>query len=357
MTNESVYLPAEWFPQDAILITWPHRDSAWADQLNNVEQTYLDLTSQISHYQDLIIQAHESIDLDNLIKKLHQLNGDVSRCHFVTLNSNDTWARDHGPITILKDDAPHALDFTFNGWGNKFQADLDDQLNAGLKRSGIVSEQTTIPWVLEGGSIESDGAGTLMTTEACLLNPNRNGAVKRSELELKLKSWFGVSNVLWLSEGELDGDDTDAHIDTLARFAPNNTIVYQGCQDAEDAHYPTLSAMANQLKLMTNAQGETYRLLELPFPKACLADDGHRLPATYANFLICNRQVIVPTYDDPADATAIQIIEQAFPDHLVTGVNALPLIEEHGSIHCITMQLPKGSVNFDAPFSKNPSAK
>jgi agmatine deiminase len=170
------------------------------------------------------------------------------------------------------------------------------------------------------------------------------------ELEYHFKEWFGCKQILWLEYGELEGDDTDAHVDTLARFAPNNTIIYQGCQDHNDSHFAPLVAMARQLEAQTNAEGIPYRLVELPFPSPKYAEDGHRLPATYANFLICNDQVIVPTYQDAEDKNALAAVSDAFPNHIVQGVDALPLIEEHGSIHCITMQLPEGSVNFNANF-------
>lgn len=350
MNSQHVYLPAEWHPQDAILITWPHQESAWFSMLERVEQTYLDLTCQISRYQNVVIQLHSSIDAKVLLGKLQLENANLSRLHFVRCDSNDTWARDHGPITILENERPICLDFKFNGWGNKFESELDNRLNLILSNKEVLRQSVRFDWVLEGGSIESDGKGTLMTTSACVLNSNRNGICSKDELTTSFQKWFGCEQVVWLDHGELEGDDTDAHIDTLARFAPNNTIVYQGCQNADDSHFNALELMASQLKEATNTDGDHYHLLELPFPSPKYAEDGHRLPATYANFLICNDQVIVPTYQDEADAKALGVIEQAFPDHIVHGVDALSLIEEHGSIHCITMQLPKGSVNFEAAF-------
>lgn len=348
-------LPAEWARQDAILITWPHSDSAWQDQLDDVEQTYFDLVASISHYQDLIIQLHPDVDSVRLMQRLSTMASDLSHCHFVEAVSNDTWARDHGPITVVEDNHPVILNFSFNGWGNKFPANLDNQLNRQLIDQGVLRNGTEVPWVLEGGSIESDGSGTVMTTEACLLNKNRNGDVSKTQMTEQLQQWFGCKNVLWLENGHLEGDDTDAHIDTLARFAPGNIIIFQGCQTKDDSHYGPLAKMKAELSSFKNIEGEPYQLLELPFPEACYAEDGHRLPATYANFLICNRQVIVPEYGCPADHKAKLVIEQAFPDHFVVGVNARPLIEEHGSIHCITMQLPQGSVNFDTAFLARPN--
>lgn len=349
MTTSRI-LPAEWHPQDAILLTWPHIQSAWKPNLDHVEQTYLDLVSKISHYQRLIIQLHPAVDPITLVHRLNAMAADVSNCHFVELVSDDTWARDHGPITVLENGQPVSLNFRFNGWGGKFPADNDNRLTEQMHQRSILSASESIDWVLEGGSIESDGHGSLLTTTACLLNNNRNGPVSRSAMETSLSQWFGCQQVLWLEHGYLEGDDTDAHIDTLARFAPERVIVFQGCKDTADPHYEALAAMKAELEQMTDRDGHPYRLVELPLPLPKYAEDGHRLPATYANFLICNRQVIVPIYDDPSDQEAISIIASVFPDHFVTGVNALPLIEEHGSIHCITMQLPKGSIGENAVF-------
>lgn len=348
--NQSIVFPAEWYPQDAILITWPHQESAWSESLDEVEQTYFDLLTSLSHYQDVIIQLHSSIDVDRLLAQLAINEANLSRTHFVLCNSNDTWTRDHGPITVLKDGIPSILNFKFNGWGNKFEHALDTLLNTELQHKGVLKDLQDIDWVLEGGSIESDGAGTLMTTTQCLLNENRNGSVSKEELTQRIKNWFSSSQILWLENGFLEGDDTDAHIDTLARFAPNNQIVFQDCADTEDSHYEPLNAMKAELEKFKNLNGQPYKLVGLPLPKPKYATDGHRLPATYANFLITNKVVLVPTYQDANDQVAIDMLEDVFEDHIVKGINALPLIEEHGSLHCITMQLVRGSVDFSADF-------
>lgn len=346
-----ITFPAEWHSQDAILITWPHKMSAWQPTLPSVRETYIDLTSTLSHHQDIIIQLHTSIDLENLLVDLAKVDTNLSRCHFVRINSNDTWARDHGPISVTKNGRPHLLDFKFNGWGNKFESHLDNNLNQQMRPLNIFPSIERVDWVFEGGSIESDGQGTLLTTTQCLLNTNRNGTISRKQVEQKLAQFFGSTNILWLTHGELAGDDTDAHIDTLARFAPNDAIIYQGCRDDSDEHYSGLNAMKKELESFRNRQDQPYRLYELPLPKPKYAADGHRLPATYANFLITNKLVLVPTYEDPSDEIALNIIRSAFPDHSVTGIPSSPLIEEHGSLHCITMQLSKGTVNFKGSFA------
>ncbi len=340
-------LPPEWHPQDAILVTWPHEHSAWHYMLQDVEEVYLDLVTKLSHYQPVIIQTHDSINLERIVKQLDLQSADISHCYFVNSNSNDTWARDHGPITLISEDETLALNFSFNGWGNKFESQLDDQLNQILQSKNVIPAMKKIEWVLEGGSIECDGNGTLLTTTQCNLNQNRNGVVNVNDLNEQLTQWFGSDQILWLKSGELEGDDTDAHIDTLARFTPNNTIIFQGCQRQDDSHFESLQTMKQELENLKNTQGNPYKLVELPLPEPKYASDGHRLPATYANFLITNKLVLVPIYQDKSDQSALALIQEAFPDHFVQGIDALPLIEEHGSLHCITMQLPRGSINFE----------
>ncbi|WP_028669959.1 agmatine deiminase family protein [Saccharospirillum impatiens] len=340
------YLPAEWYPQDAILITWPHPDSDWADVLADAEDVYLDLLSSLSHTQDVVIQVHASIDTDRL-KVLFERDGiNQARCHLVLVDGNDTWARDHGPITVLEDDQPRLLNFRFNGWGDKFNASDDNALNQTMSDKGLfAAPMQSIDWVLEGGSIESDGRGTLLTTTACVLNPNRNGDTSRQTLDKHLKTWFGSQQILWLENGALAGDDTDAHIDTLARFAPEGILVFQGCQDENDAHFEQFSAMKRELTAFTDASGNPYRLIELPWPDAQFNQQGQRLPATYANFLVANQILLVPTYSVPQDGAALERLAEAFPDHRVVGIPCLTLIEQFGSLHCITMQLPKGTLS------------
>lgn len=351
--TQLISLPPEWAEQDAVLITWPHKRSAWKEMLSDVEPTYLELTTQLSHYQDIIIQLDDSVDLDVLVHKLTSEEANLSRVHFVMANSDDTWARDHGPISVIFDDQPQCLNFHFNGWGGKFESTKDNQLNSALAELDVLNNVKSIDWVLEGGSIESDGQGTVLTTTKCLLNPNRNGDVSKQTITDHLQIWFGAQQIIWLEHGELEGDDTDAHIDTLARFAPNNTLIFQGCSDITDTHYEALNAMAKALSVAKNTKGNPYTLIELPMPKPIFNEHQERLPATYANFLITNKLVLVPIYQDESDAIALKLIGDCFKNHIVKGIDARPLIQQGGSLHCITMQLPKGTVNFDAKF-ENP---
>jgi agmatine deiminase len=247
---------------------------------------------------------------------------------------------------VFEGDQPQLLNFTFNGWGGKFDASKDNALNQTMANNRLfAAPMESLDWVLEGGSIESDGQGTLMTTAACLLNPNRNPEASREDIEQRLKDWFGVKQVLWLQSGALAGDDTDAHIDTLARFAPESTLVFQGCLDEADEHFTALSAMKKELEAFTDTSGKAYRLLELPWPDARFSHDGHRLPATYANFLVTNQLLLVPTYGVAQDSPALEVLSEAFPAHRVVGIPCRVLIEQYGSLHCITMQLPKGTLS------------
>jgi agmatine deiminase len=260
------------------------------------------------------------------------------------LPSNDTWSRDFGPLAIYSGNRPQLLDFGFNGWGLKFAAGHDNLISRRLQRLGLfgATPLRTVGLILEGGSIESDGAGTLLTTAECLLNPNRNPHLTRAELEQQLGTLLGVRHWLWLENGYLAGDDTDSHIDTLARLCPDDTIVYVACDDPADEHYDALQRMAKELLAFRSRAGRPYRLLPLPWPRPCFDSDGTRLPATYANFLVVNGAVLVPTYADPADAAALSVIGQAFPGREIVAIDCRPLIRQHGSLHCVTMQLPKG---------------
>ncbi|MDZ8118020.1 agmatine deiminase family protein [Pontiella agarivorans] len=305
-------LPAEWEPQDAVLLIWPQKNMDWAYCLDDARATFSIIRKTIERFQPVIIVED--------------------------LETNDTWSRDIAPITIEENEKPVLLDFTFNGWGGKFPHDLDNALSKRLHKRGTFgkTEIREIDLILEGGSIESDGQGTLLTTAACLLNKNRNSNLSKKQIEEKLTDLFGPSNILWLENGHLAGDDTDAHIDTLARLAPNKTILYVSCNDPADEHYEIFQSLEKEIR-----QFQDYRLLPLPWPKPKF-DDGRRLPATYANYLVINGAVLVPTYNDPADALALETIGKAFPDREIIGIDCSVLIRQGGSLHCSTMQFPKG---------------
>ena len=257
--------------------------------------------------------------------------------------SNDTWARDHGFITLVNDQGGvRLLDFCFNGWGEKFPADLDNAINRRLYDEGKISGDYVdcLDFVLEGGSIESDGRGTIFTTSGCLLAPHRNQPMTQAEIEARLKKDLCAERILWIDHGHLTGDDTDGHIDTLVRICPDDTLLYVGCDDSEDEQYEDLRLMEAQLQTFRTLEGKPYRLMRLPMPQP-IYENSERLPATYANFLVVNGAVLCPTYDQPEqDAEALRIIGEAFPDREIVGIDCRSVIRQHGSLHCCTMQFP-----------------
>jgi agmatine/peptidylarginine deiminase len=258
--------------------------------------------------------------------------------------SNDTWARDHGFITLVDDEGhTRLLDFKFNGWGEKFAAELDNAINRRIYDEGKVKGEYVdcLDFVLEGGSIESDGKGTIFTTTGCLLAPHRNQPMTKAQIEERLKQELHAERILWIDHGNLVGDDTDGHIDTLVRICPDDTLLYMGAGEPYDEQYEELRLMEEQLKTFRTLDGKPYRLMRLPMPRAIIFE-GERLPATYANFLVINGAVLVPTYDQPdLDAEAMRVIGEAFPGREIVGIDCRSIIKQHGSLHCCTMQYPR----------------
>lgn len=334
-------LPAEWEEQDGVLLAWPHEGSDWLPWLDAVEPVFVEIIRQISLIEQVVVVAPDTAPVR---KKLQESGAALEQIRLFEMETNDTWSRDFGPVTVFEDGRPLILDFGFNGWGLKFAADQDNQITRRLHKLGAfgVTPLKTVGLIMEGGSIESDGHGTILTTAECLLDGNRNPHLSRIEVEDALKELCGAGHFLWLENGYLAGDDTDSHVDTLARLCPNDTIAYVTCDDPDDEHYQALQAMERELKAFRTADGRPYRLIPLPWPEARYDEEGDRLPATYANFLIINRAVLVPTYRDKNDAAALAAVAEAFPDREIIGIDCLPLILQHGSLHCVTMQLPKG---------------
>lgn len=321
-------MPAEWERQKAVQLTWPHEDTDWCDMLDEITAVYEQMAREISQREELIIVAPEKVQLSNVNYQL------------AAIRSNDTWARDHGFITVVEGSHTILLDFKFNGWGEKFPADLDNAINRQLYERGTVegTYEPHLDFVLEGGSIESDGQGTIFTTTSCLLAPHRNQPLKKSEIEHRLMQDLGARRVIWIEHGHLTGDDTDGHIDTLVRICPDDTILYMGCDDAQDEQYEELRLMEEELQGLRTTDGRPYRLLKLPMPRP-MYDNGQRLPATYANYLVINGAVLYPTYAQPdLDAEAARTIRQAYPDREIIGIDCCPVIRQHGSLHCCTMQ-------------------
>ena len=334
-------LPAEWEAQDGVLLAWPHEGTDWAYMLDDVRPVFVEIIRYIARFERVLLAAPCSADAAAI---LAAGGVELSRVTICEMPNNDTWARDFGPITVINNNQPVLLDFGFNGWGLKFPANHDNLISIRLKELGaFVPGLKTIGLIFEGGGIESDGLGTILTTSQCLLSPNRNPQLDKSEIEQAMASMLGAKRVLWLNHGWLAGDDTDSHIDTLARICPDNTIVYQACDNPLDEHYPDLKLMEEELKSFRAPDGSPYRLIALPWPKARFDDEARRLPASYANFLVINGAVLVPTYGDREnDEKSLACIGLAFPGREIIGVNCLPLIEQHGSLHCVTMQFPAG---------------
>ena len=361
-------LPAEWEPQRFVQLTWPHAETDWAPYLASAQQCFLQIAREVTLREPLLVVTPEPEVVE---QQLRQGGVNMSKVVIAECPTNDTWARDHGFICTREPADSSSVegganitmhDFCFNGWGMKFAANLDNQINQTLYDTEVFDDHDILDlWdaeyennrdmVLEGGSIESDGRGTILTTTECLKSKNRNTLDEKFMFREWFRDSFGTSRLLWLDAGFLVGDDTDSHVDTLARLCPDDTIVYVQCLDRDDIHYDDLHAMEEQLATFRTTEGKPYRLLPLPMPSAIYEDDfpdavpdelGQRLPATYANFLIINGAVLYPTYNQPDhDRRAAEVLQQAFPGREIVGIDCRVLIRQHGSLHCVTMQYPR----------------
>ena len=344
-----MYLPAEWHRQAFVQLTWPHQDTDWAPVLADAIDCFCEIALEVAKREPLLIVAQKP---DEAQAELTKRNVPLENVSFVPCPTNDTWARDHAFITCIHEQEKQVVlnDFQFNGWGLKFAANHDNQINRTIfpqiasiyQRQGIKAEYTNhLDFVFEGGSIESDEEGTLLVTSSCLLAENRNNTLYQQDIEERLKQYFNATRVLWLHHSWLAGDDTDGHIDTVARFCSPTSIAYVKCYDTHDEHDAELQAMEQELIALRTADGKPYTLFPLPLPDPCYDEEGNRLPATYANFLIINGAVLVPTYQQPdKDKEALAQLQKAFPDREMVGIDCRVLILQHGSLHCSTMQYP-----------------
>lgn len=341
-------LAPEWFAQSGVMLTWPHERTDWKPMLGEVTELYVRLAFEISTRETLLIVCPDTAAVRRLLDERLPKRA-TAHIIYKECPTNDTWARDHGPLTVISQDGAELLDFRFDGWGGKFPAELDNAINARLTDVLHGRYVDCLDFTLEGGSIETDGRGTLLTTTRCLLNPNRNPQLDRAHIEALLSERLGVTRFLWLEHGALAGDDTDSHIDTLARLCPGGTIAYVQCRDQADPHYEELRLMEEEIRRFRTPEGQPYKLVPLPLPAAIYDADGERLPATYANFLVMNTTVLMPAYaQSEADEAAAQALRRAFPEHDVVSLDCRPLIHQHGSLHCATMQFPRGVL---PPFS------
>ena len=336
-------MPAEWEPQSGVMLTWPHEETDWQPYLEEITETYMQMAEAIARREKLLVVTPHA---EEIKEKLSERLGktEMRNVHVVELPTNDTWARDHGFITLRNaDGSPILLDFCFNGWGEKFEAGHDNEINRSLMKIFGCEEkyENHLDFVLEGGSIESDECGTIFTTTSCLLAPHRNQPMTREQIDLRLREMLRADRIIWIEHGQLAGDDTDGHIDTIVRPCARDTILYIRCDDPSDEHYTDFKEMELQLQGLRTVEGKPYKLLPLPFPDP-IYHDGERLPATYANFLIINGAVLVPTYGQPEnDAKALETLQMAFPDREMIPIDSTIITRQHGSIHCCTMQFPK----------------
>lgn len=342
--NSIRFIP-EWEPIEYVMLALPNEDTDW---------NYI-LPEAIDQYKRLVAAiTGEGIKVVLLCPKPEDAAEIMIDCPqqlitYVSMEYNDTWTRDYGMLSVVRNDRVRALDFGFNAWGLKFAADKDNLVNLSLQKKGFISKdvyRNERDFVLEGGSIETDGNGTILTTTRCLTSPNRNGGKSKPELNAMLSERLGADHVLWLDHGALEGDDTDSHIDTLARMAPDDTIVFTGTRNFDDPMFEPLLAMRAQLTMFRTPEGNPYNLVELPLPDPVLDTDGQRLPATYANYLVANGIIFMPTYAQrDKDQLAMRSIRIAYPDYKVVGIDCRTLLRQHGSLHCATMQIPQGIFN------------
>ena len=326
-------LPAEFEPQSFVQIIFPHEGTDWAPYLEEARRNFVAIAEAVARFEPCLVVCDD-------ITKVKSYFGESTNLRFVAFTVDDTWARDCSGITVYDDGKARILDFTFTGWGGKFDASDDNAMTRALAPH-YGAEVETVDMILEGGGIESNGKGLLLTTSECLLNTNRNAAMERHDVEAALARHFGIEKTLWLESGYLSGDDTDSHIDTLARFIAEDMIMYVKCEDEGDEHYEALKMMEAELEALRDAEGKPFRLVALPMSDP-LHYDGERLPATYANFLILNGAVLVPVYGVSQDDDALAVFASAFPGRVIVPIDCSVLVRQHGSLHCVTMQFPEG---------------
>lgn len=337
-------MPAEWEPSAGVIVAWPHEATDWVYMLAQVEECYINLVTAIARHAVAVVIAPNCERPRQLLSHIP-----ADRIIFFEVPTNDTWTRDYGVLsTVDADGQPVLNDFAFNAWGGKFAAEKDNAVTAAMVRAGLLRGRYNdcLDFFLEGGSIESDGHDTILTTTSCLLTDTRNAGLLRAQIEERLRRELGAVNVLWLESGAMSGDDTDGHIDTLARLAPDDTILYVGSRSSvlDDPQSALLADIPAELSRMSTIDGRPFNLIELPLPDPIYDEEGLRLPATYANYLVLNDAILMPTYDQPLnDDLAAKTLRVAFPNHIIETVDCRALIQQHGSLHCATMQLP---VNF-----------
>jgi agmatine deiminase len=338
-------LPAEWEPQDALMLAWPHLANGWKNDIAEIDAVFVELIRAAARFQPVLLVCKDEALRAHATVLLQQGSVNMQNCLIKTVPTDDVWMRDAGPIGITENGKLKLLDFRFNAWGGKYKSSNDDQINRRLAEQDVFAcELQSVPMILEGGSIESDGKGSLLTTQSCLLTDTRNACYDQARIEQLLKQFLGVETVQWLKHGHIEGDDTDGHVDTLARFCPDDVIAYASCNDPDDVNHAELAAMEKELQAMQQADGSAYTLVAFPIPASKYDSRGKRLACTYVNFMIINGAILCPLYDDPMDEVAMSKLQSIFPEHEIIGINALPVVEQSGSFHCLCMQLTQGSM-------------
>ena len=340
--SQGYAMPPEWAPHRATWLTWPCNRETWPTQLERVRKVWLEMAATLSAVEQVNLLVNDPSTAQTVGEQLRTAGADMANLQLVQIPAVDVWMRDYGPTFITRPGgaAPLAMnDWVFNGWGGKYPAyEQDDSI------AKVIAERLRLPvfaheLILEGGSIEVNGAGVCLTTEQCLLNLNRNPQMNRGELEAFLQQSLGVDKVIWLGEG-IVGDDTDGHIDDLARFVNADTIVAIRESNSHDENHALLEDNWERLQAARDGKGAGFNLVALPCP-APVAYAGERLPASYANFYIANDLVLVPVFDDPNDKTALGILEELFPQRRVVGLRCRDVVAGLGALHCVTQQQPK----------------
>ena len=335
------YFPAEFAPHVATWLSWPHKEASWPGKIHTIYHFYARFIKELTKGEKVNINVNDQAMKDFAIQQLQMIDADLSKIEFFFHPTNDAWCRDHGPAFLINPDAAIKkviVDWNYNTWGNKYPPyDLDDVIPT------LIAKHYNIPVyypgiIMEGGSVEFNGKRTLMTSTACLLNPNRNPDLNQQQIEEYLFHYYGMEQVLWIDEG-IVGDDTDGHIDDTVRFVNEDTVIAVVEEKKDDANYELLQKNLTQLKKMRLLNGKQLNIIELPMPDEVIYED-QRLPASYANFYIANQSVIVPTYRCDKDERALQIIQGCFPNRNVVGIDSTDLIWGLGSFHCLSQQEP-----------------
>ena len=336
------YFPAEFAPHDATWLSWPHKEASWPGKINTIYPAYCEFILEVTRGEKVCINVNDEAMKNFATEKLLEASADLSKIEFFFHPTNDAWCRDHGPAFLvnprLEQNKKIIIDWGYNAWGNKYPPyDLDDVIPTLIgKHYGLPVYHPGI--VMEGGSVEFNGSGTLLTSTACLLNPNRNPHLNRQQIETYLQNYYGVEQILWVDEG-IEGDDTDGHIDDTVRFVNADTVLTVVEEDTNDENYALLQRNLKQLTQMRLLNGKQLNIIELPMPGK-LEYEGQRLPCSYANFYIANKSVIVPVFKSQNDDKALQIIQQCFPDRAVIGIDSRDIIWGLGSFHCLSQQEP-----------------